>query len=173
MLETTSTLTAPRCVIVTGPQDTLARRWLEECVRRLARWQPAAHCGVLLAEGILLHNQRVCADTPGVVVHRCFLPCTCCQDAAALPTAVREIVEGRELKWLFLQVPILAAAGLVAEFDRVVRWPREFVINLTPAWEQARRRGTLSPFQMLLIEAASLTFANEREASAAIARAAL
>ena len=163
-------ITPPRCIIVTGPQGATATGWLEGCVRRLACWQPATRCGVLLADQSLGRKETVCADTPGVVVRTCFLPCTCCPAAAALPSAVREVVQASEANWLFIELPVIAAPGLIAEFDRVVRWPRTIVVSLTPTWERARRLGSLSPFQMLLLETADLTIANDREATAAFAR---
>jgi hypothetical protein len=67
-------------------------------------------------------------------------------------------------------MPVIAAPGFIAELDRVVRWPRSLVVCLTPAWEQAQRRGVLSPFQMLLLEAADVRITNDDEATAAFAR---
>ena len=167
---TSRRIAPPRCVIVTGPSNAGTTRWLEDCVRRLERWQPAARCGVLLADQSPLRKDTVGNGAPGVVVHGCFLPCTCCPAAADLPSAVRGLVEASQANWLFIEMPVIAAPGLITEFDRVVGWPRTIVVSLTPAWERARRLGLLSPFQMLLLETADLKIANDDEATAALAR---
>ena len=132
--------------------------------------QLAIRCGVLLADQSPVRKKTVCADTPSVVVHECFLPCTCCPAAADLPSAVRGLVQASQADWLLIELPVIAAPGLITEFDRVVGWPRSVVVCLTPAWERARRMGLLAPFQMLLLETADMKIANVDEAMAAIAR---
>jgi len=48
----------------------------------------------------------------------------------------------------------LAAAGLMAEFDRELAWPRELTVCLDRSWDMARREHALSPFQAVLLERA-------------------
>ncbi len=139
-------------------------------MRRLVQYQPATRFGVLLADQIPVRKKTVCAYPPAVVVRTYFLPCACCPAAAALPSAVREVAQASQVNWLFIEMPVIAAPGLIAEFDRVVRWPRTIVVSLTPAWERARRSGLLSPFQVLLLETADIKIANGSEATAAFAR---
>jgi hypothetical protein len=160
----------PHCVLVTGPRGAGMTQWVDECVGRLIQRHPASRCGVLLADQSPVRKATACANKPGVVVRGCFLPCTCCPAAADLPAAVHGLVAANQPNWIFIEIPVIAAPGLIAEFDRMVRWPRSLIVCLTPAWARARRMGSLSPFQSLLLETADVTISNDEEANAAMAR---
>jgi hypothetical protein len=160
----------PHCVLVTGPRGAGMTQWVDECVGRLIHRHPASRCGVLLADQSPGRRDTACAHQPGVVVRGCFLPCTCCPAAADLPAAVHGLVQANQPNWIFIEIPVIAAPGLIAEFDRMLRWPRSLVVCLTPAWVRARRMGLQSPFQSLLLETADVTISNDEEATAAMAR---
>jgi hypothetical protein len=160
----------PHCMLVTGPRGAGTTRWVDECVGRLMERQSGNRCGVLLADQSPVRKDTACADKPGVVVRGCFLPCTCCPSAADLSAAVHGLVQANQPNWIFIEIPVIAAPGLIAEFDRMVRWPRSLVVCLTPAWARARRMGSLSPFQLLLLETADVSISNDEEATAAMAR---
>jgi hypothetical protein len=57
-------------------------------------------------------------------------------------------------------VPALAAAGLVAEFERACGWPRELVVCLDRVWATHQREHASSPFQMVLLELADRVVSN-------------
>lgn len=160
----------PHCVLVTGPRGAGTTQWVDECVGRLIQRHPTNRCGVLLADQSPVCKDTACAHQPGVIVRGCFLPCTCCPAAADLPAAVHGLVAANQPNWIFIEIPVIAAPGLIAEFDRMVRWPRSLIVCLTPAWARARRMGSLSPFQSLLLETADVTISNDEEANAAMAR---
>ena len=160
----------PHCMLVTGPRGAGTTRWVAECVGRRMVRQSGNHCGVLIADQSPVRKGTAFADKPGVVVRGCFLPCTCCPSAADLSAAVHGLVQANQGNWIFNEIPVIAAPGLNAEFDRMVRWPRSLVARLTPALARARRVGSLSPFQLLLLETADVTISNDQEATAAMAR---
>jgi hypothetical protein len=62
--------------------------------------------------------------------------------------------------WLFVEVPALAAAGLAADFDRALGWPRELVVCLDQVWATHQREHALPPFQMVLLEIADRIVSN-------------
>ena len=124
----------PHCILVTGTLGAGTTLWVDECVGRLMERNPGNRCGVLLADQSPVRKDTACADKPGVVVRGCFLPCTCCPSAADLLAAVHGLVQANQPNWIFIEIPVIAAPGLIAEFDRMVRWPRSLVVGLTPAW---------------------------------------
>jgi G3E family GTPase len=147
-------------VFVTGPRGAGKTRWLQLQIHHLAEKQPGTRCTVLLAEEGRTRMEGFAQDTPGVTVRRLLLPCTCCPALADLPGALRALVAAVRPDWLFVEVPALAAAGLVAEFARACGWPRELVVCLDRAWATARREHGLSPFQMVLLELADRVVSN-------------
>jgi G3E family GTPase len=147
-------------VFVTGPRGAGKTRWLQLKIHDLAEKQPGARCAVLLAEEGRTRMEKFAQDSPGVAVRRLLLPCTCCPALAELPGALRALVAAVRPDWVFVEVPALAAAGLVAEFDRVLGWPRELVVCLDRAWATAQREHASSPFQMVLLELADRVVSN-------------
>jgi hypothetical protein len=141
----------PRCAFVTGSRGSGKTRWLQLQIRDIAREHPGASCGVVLAEEGRTRMERFSQETPGVSVRRLLLPCTCCPGLADLPGALREMVEAVQPGWVFLEVPSLAAAGFMAEFDRLMGWPRELAVCLDRGWTTALLGDSLSPFQMALL----------------------
>jgi hypothetical protein len=150
----------PHCVFVTGPRRADKTRWLQLQIHDLAEKQSGARCAVLLAEEGRTRMEGFAQDTLGVTVRRLLLPCTCCPALAALPGALRALVAAVRPDWFFVEVPAMAAAGLVAEFDRVLGWPRELVVCLGRTWATAQREHALSPFQMVLLELADRIVSN-------------
>lgn len=144
----------PRCVFVTGPRGAGKTRWLQAQIRRLGAGTPGARAAVLLAEEGRTRLEAFAADTPGVTVHRLLLPCICCPGRADLPGELRRLVAAARPDWVFLEVPALAAAALVAEFDRQLGWPRELTVCLDRAWSRASEAHALSPFLAALLEGA-------------------
>jgi G3E family GTPase len=156
-----SPLDTPRhCVFVTGPRGAGKTRWLQLQIHDLAEKQSGARCAVLLAEEGRTRMEGFAQDTPDVTVRRLLLPCICCPALADLRGALRALVAAVRPDWLFVEVPALAAAGLVAEFDRILGWPRELVVCLDRAWVTAQRERGLSPFQMVLLELADRVVSN-------------
>ena len=158
--ETTIPNTLPHCVFVTGPRGAGKTRWLQQQIREIAVNQPDSRCAVLLAEEGRTRMEKFAKDTPGVTVRRLLLPCICCPILADLPGALRALVAAASAGSLFVEMPAMAAAGLVAEFDRVLSWPRELVVCLDRAWVKALLEQDLSPFQMVLLELADRVVAS-------------
>jgi len=148
------------CVFVTGPRGAGKTRWVQRQIRDLAERLPGTRCAVLIAEEGRTRMEGFARDTPGVVVWRLLLPCICCPSLADLPGTLRALVAPAYPDWLFVEVPALAAAGQLAEFDRACGWPREVVVCLDGAWTNARCEQTLSPFQMALLELAGSVVPN-------------
>ena len=111
--------------------------------------------------------EAFCQGTPGVVVRKLSLPCLCCPAVSDLPGNVRALVETAEADWLFIEMPVIAAPGLLAEFDRMLCWPRPLVVCLTPTWAKAWHTQALSPFQSCLLDEADTVIANPGEATLA------
>jgi len=160
----------PRCVVVTGPVGAGKTRWLQCCVRRLLQRQPAARPAVLLAEEGRTRMENFCRETPGVVWRKLSLPCTCCPAAADLPGAVRALVGPARADWLFLELPVIAAPGLLAEFDQMLGWSRSFVACLTPRWARALAAEEIPPFQSVLFGQADIVIAGPSDAERAVDR---
>ena len=158
--ETSAANTSPHCVFVTGPRGAGKTRWLQLQIHELAAKQPGTRCIVLLAEEGRTRMEGFTQDTPRVTVRRLLLPCICCPALADLRGVLRALVTAIRPDWFFVEVPAMAAAGLVTEFDRVLGWPRELVVCLDRAWATARREQDLSPFQMVLLELADRVVAN-------------
>jgi hypothetical protein len=141
---------APRCTIVTGPVGAARIRWMRETIQGAE-----VKCAVLAPEETAAAMEHFARGVPRVSVRRLAVPCLCCPAAAAgLPDLVRTLVEEGGPDRLFIDLPVLAAASLLAEFDALVRWPRELVVCLSADWAKARRTRMLSYFQSRLIDAA-------------------
>lgn len=147
-------LVLPRCTIVTGPAGTGKARWMQETIHFSRADAPAINCAVLVAPETAAEMERFARVVPRVNVRRLTLPCLCCPGAADLPRLVRALVEESGADWLFVDLPALAATGLVAQSDALVRWPREIVVCLDAEWAEARRNDSLSFFQFQLITSA-------------------
>ena len=74
--------------------------------------------------------------------------------AAELLRHVQALVAASGADWLSVDLPVLAATGLIAQFDALVRWPREIILCLDTKWAKARRSDTLSFPQFQLISSA-------------------
>jgi len=146
----------PQCAFVTGPRGAGKTRWVQRQVRGVIDEHPGAHCAILLAEEGRTRMERFCKETPGVSVRRLLLPCMCCPGLADLSGVLRGLVAAVRPGWLFVEVPALAAAGLLAEFDRVVGWPRKLDVCLDSGWTLALRDSSLAPFQLALLGLADL-----------------
>jgi hypothetical protein len=117
-------------------------------------------CAVLLAEEG--HTCMVRArNTTSVTVRRFPLPCTCRPALADLPGALRALTATVRPDWLFIEVPALAASGLLGEFDRALSWQREVVVCLDRAWASALQEQSLSPFHLALLELADHVVASQ------------
>lgn len=148
-----------RCTIVTGPSGTETARWIQETIHTSRVDRLSARCAVLVSLENAAEMARFAEAVPRVTVRRLTLPCLCCPGAAELPRRVRALAEESDADWLFVALPVLAANGLIAEFDALVRWPREVVVCLDDAWTEARRTDSLSYFQFRLISAADRVIA--------------
>jgi Ni2+-binding GTPase involved in maturation of urease and hydrogenase len=144
----------PRCVVVTGPCGAGKTRWLQDRIRALRVEQPEARFGVVIAEEGRTRWEKFVQETPGLAVRRVFLPCPCCPALADLPGTVNQLVAESGAAHLFLELPAVAAAGLLAEFDRTFGWPRQVVVCKSAAWADAERRGVFSPFYGGLLDLA-------------------
>ncbi|MFA5056739.1 MAG: GTP-binding protein [Opitutaceae bacterium] len=147
-------------MFVTGPRGAGKTRWLQQQIQDLREQQPDVRCVVLLGEEGRARMDRFAQDTPGVSVRQFIQPCLCCPALADLPGMLRALVAMLRPDWCFVEVPAITAAGLVAEFDRVLGWPRELVVCLDRAWAAARNEQGLSLFQMVLLELADRIVAN-------------
>lgn len=146
----------PRCEFVTGPRGAGKTRWVQRRILDLAGEHPGARCAVLLAEEGRTRMEGFCRETPGVSARRLLLPCMCCPGLADLPGIVRELMTAAHPGWMFLEVPAMAATGLIAEFDRAFGWPRKLDVCLDPGWTLALRDDSLAPFQLALLGLADL-----------------
>ena len=153
----------PRCVFVSGPPRAGKTRWLQERIRTLAAGTPPARCAVLLAEEGRTRWENFARELPPLAVHRLVLPCLCCPALANLPAAVQSLVASTGAGWLFVEVPAIAAAGVIAEFDRALGWPRQVVICTSAAWEAASRTAELPFFMSSLIALADTVVAQPPE----------
>lgn len=152
MISTHETVFAPpRCIILTGPRSPGKARWLDERIASIHARNPNARCAVLLADERLTRTNRFADASPKVDVRCLFMPCLCCPGAADLPRVARAFAGASRAEWLFIELPVLPAASLIAEFDRVVGWPREVAVWLNRDWSRARRAQTLSVFQARLL----------------------
>jgi Ni2+-binding GTPase involved in maturation of urease and hydrogenase len=145
----------PRCVVVTGPRGAGKTRWVQERIRLLVTAAPALRCGVVLAEEGRTRFERFARANPGLAVRRVLLACPCCPAQAFLPETVRALVAETGAEQVFLELPAVAAAGLLGEFDRELGWPREVVLLLDPRWERLHREGDAPPFLAVLAGSAS------------------
>ncbi len=145
----------PRCIIVTGPGHADKVSWLHETTHAIQAEQPSTHYAVLSVNKDAIGMERFAQAARGVTIRRLFLPCKCCPAAADLPRHVHTATEAIDVDWVSLMLSVLAATGLIAEFDALVCWPREVVVCLGPDWTEARRADTLSFFQFRLITSAN------------------
>ena len=144
----------PHCVFVSGPPRAGKTRWLQQRIRTLAAGPPAARCAVLLAEEGRTRWENFAREVPLLAVRRLVLPCLCCPALANLPSAVQSLAASTGADWLFVEVPAIAAAGVIAEFDRALGWPRQVVICPGAAWEAAPRSAELPFFLSNLLSLA-------------------
>ncbi|HXQ80929.1 MAG TPA: GTP-binding protein [Opitutaceae bacterium] len=145
---------------MTGPRGSGKTRWLQLQIHEAAEREPGARCPAVLAEEGRTRMEGFAQRTPGVSVRRILLPCTCCAALADLPGAVRALVASERPNRIFVEVPAVAAAGLLAEFDRELGWQRELTVCLDRSWDMARREHALSPFQAELLERADRVVPN-------------
>lgn len=143
--------TPPRCVFVTGPRGHAMARWLDERLAEIHAERPETRCAVLLADEGLTRTNRFANCSSPVAVRCLYLPCLCCPASADLPRIAREFAEVNRAACLFIELPALAAGGLISQFDHLVGWPREVVVCLNREWAKASRARTLSVFQTRLI----------------------
>jgi hypothetical protein len=139
---------------VTGPTGPAKVRWLEEQVAQAASGATSPGrqaCGVLLLDEGLTRTKRFADAEPAIPVRCLFMPCLCCPGVADLPRVARRFAEENRIEVLFIEVPALAAAGLISEFDHILRWRREVVVCLNRDWDRARRTNTLSAFQARML----------------------
>ncbi len=144
----------PRCVFVSGPRGAGKTLWVQARIRELVAEDPGVRCAVVLAEDGHTRMERFVHEVPGVAVRRVLLPCPCCPARACLPDTIRQLAEGEGARWVFVEAPATAAAGLLGEFDRDLAWPRQVVLCLDEKWEWLRHRSDLPPFLTALIERA-------------------
>lgn len=142
--------TAPRLTFVTGPDAVGVARWL---AGELATARSEGTCAVLACREVMAALAHA-TDLETAIVRELRLPCMCCPALANFPAQVDACAQESGAGRLFVALPVLAAAGLVAEFDARTRRPREFVLCLDAAWTAARREDALSYFQFSLISAA-------------------
>lgn len=144
----------PYVAFVTGPRGAGKTGWIQRRIQDRRRQSPAARFGVLLAEDGRTRMEPFVRSEPGVYGRRVVLPCVCCPGLVDLPREVRELAALR-IDALYLEVPAAAATGLVADFDRVLGWPRDVIVLLDRAWAEARRAGTLTPFHAAVLDLAT------------------
>lgn len=153
----------PHCVFVSGPPRAGKTRWLQERIRALAAGPPPARCAVLLAEEGRTRWENFAREVPRLAVHRLVLPCLCCPGLANVPSAVQSLAASSGADWLFVEVPALAAAGVIAEFDRALGWPRQVVICPGAAWEAVPRTEELPFFLSNLLALADTVVTQSSE----------
>lgn len=147
----------PVGIFVTGPDISARHRWIGRELN-----VPGRHA-LLTAELSGAELGRFRHEHPTTGLRRLFLPCACCPSLAHLPMNARELVAAVGPERLFIDLPLLAVTGLISEFDEVLRWPRQLVVCLSPAWAVARARHELTPFQFGLLSQADLVVAPEAE----------
>jgi len=152
------------CVIVSGPRGAGKTRWIQRQILGLAAREPAARFAVLLGEEGRTRMERFARETPGVTVHRLLLPCFCCPGLAEVGSAVGALVAASGASRLFIEVPAVGAPGLVAEFDRLVGWPRRLLVLLDGPWAAGRRDGRLLYYQTVLFDMADAVAESPEEA---------
>lgn len=155
-----------RVVFVTGPRGAGKTRWLQGCIDELRARNADARVAVLLCEEGRARMETFCADRAGVLHRKLFPSCICCPTTADLPGVLEDLIEATSAKWVFVELPILAAAGLLGEFDRILGWPRSLIVLLTPKWAEMVRSGMVSPFQSALIDSADAVASDRTEAEA-------
>lgn len=150
-----SIATAPRCVLVTGPRGRGPSQWVHEQIRQVQKQRLGIRCAYLVADQGLVCPDRSADDRSAVMMRSLYMPCMCCPAVADLPGAVRALAAGSRAEWLGIELPVLAAGALLAEFDRQVGWARDFVVCLNPEWAGMRQCGQLSLFQGRLLALAT------------------
>lgn len=144
----------PRCTFVTGPPSPARSRWLAARVCETARL-PGVRCAVLLADERPIGAGRFAEPDTAVEVRLVGMPCPCCARAADLPGVAQAFARETGASRLFIEVPAVAAHGLIAEFDAVLGWPRDVVVCLSSGWSRGREEQTLSMFQIQLLALAT------------------
>jgi Ni2+-binding GTPase involved in maturation of urease and hydrogenase len=124
-----NTALPPQCVVVTGSRGAGKTRWLQNRLRAIREMQPAAVCGVVLVEHGRTRMEDFAANLHGVSLRQPQVRCLCCPAQIDLPGTVRRLVdETPGLSWIFIELPAIAAAALLADFDHAFGWPRQVVV---------------------------------------------
>lgn len=143
----------PPVTVVTGPRGAGKTRWIQEQLLALTAAQPSARFALLLAEDGRTRMESFVRARPQVAVRRLLLPCFCCPGLVDLPGTTRALAAESNAAHVFLELPVLGAAGLIAEFDRALGWPRRLVLRRDPAWIAAEQAGQLAPPYALFVAA--------------------
>lgn len=160
----------PGCIVITGPQGAGKTRWLQNWVRLARSGRPTLRLAWLLAEQGRTRVENFCRESPGIALRKIVPTCTCCPGAVDLPGHALALTENGQTDWLLIELPVLSAPGLLAEFDRLLHWPRKLVTCLTPAWSRDYQTGEMSPFQSALFAKATMLVTNPAEAQAVLDR---
>ncbi len=161
-----ATCIPPACVFVTGPRGSGKTRWIQQCIGAIRSRDSATACALLLAEEGRTRMERFAAEVPGVTMRKFSLPCLCCPAAADFPSEVRRLSEANRPNFIFVELPALAAAGLIAEFDRCLRWKRTVVVCFDPVRTGERSRSYFESrladvADAIVVDSASATVAQE------------
>ena len=146
----------PRTVFVTGPPGAGKTRWLQARIRVLRETRAELRCAVLSVEEGRTRMEEFVRNEPGVTFGKLVMPCMCCPALAGLPRAASEMVRATAAEFLFVEVPAVAVAGLLQEFDQALAWPREVVLCLDRRWATLRARPELPYFHAGVIALADV-----------------
>lgn len=160
----------PNCVFVTGPRGAGKTRWMQQCILRLLEQRPATKCAVLLAEEGRTRMEGFIEGRAGLIFRKLFLPCLCCSCRSAVAGALRQLSDANTLEWIFVELPAVAAAGMISELDRTVGAGTFLVVCLNEAWAKARRDNEMMPFQSSLLAVASAVVAGSGDVDRVINR---
>jgi hypothetical protein len=144
----------PRFVLVTGPAESVKTRWLHTFILSLQVNQPLVRCAVVLVEHGRTQMSMFAKRYSNITVRKIVLPCLCCPALIRLSEVVRSLIAAVQAEWIFIEVPALAAASIVAEFDRVLAFHRSIVVCLDAAWLSIFKEGKESYFQHMLLNLA-------------------
>jgi len=153
-----------RCVVVTGPRGAGKTRLIQRCILRLLEQRPETVCAVVLAEEGRTRMEGFMAARPGFALRKLFLPCFCCPGRSNLAGELRALVEKVSPDWTFIEMPAIAAVGLMPELDGTVGPGSLVVVCLSEAWAAAQRENMMMPFQTALIAAASAVITGSDDA---------
>ncbi len=145
---------SPRCIVVTGPSASAKVRWLQRIIRETLFARRTERCALLTSDETGAAMERFAEAEPRMFVRRIELSCLCCPGRTDLARALRDFAEECAADLILVELPLLAAATQIAEFDALWTNPRELVVCLDDAWATARRAESLSFFQFRLLGAA-------------------